>query len=209
MTAPAHAGWPGVSKRPSSPGRAEVRQEKRSDAAEHDGSSDAQPYGHARSLRKTMGLNARRRRIWRNGTFTSDVNVGWADAHRGNWSDERRCRFGYQANGADERREHRRAGLIRRLHRAVAVWVTGRFVTVHRTHRVCPMSAGALGRLRIRGTDPPRDWHACNRDDLTRQPTGSQRHDRATQTRHQTITLALETTACQTQPRSNCARDAG
>jgi hypothetical protein len=42
MTAPAHAGWP-VSKRPASPGRAEVRQEKRSVAAEHDGSSDAQP----------------------------------------------------------------------------------------------------------------------------------------------------------------------
>ena len=80
---------------------------------------------------------------------------------------------------------------------------------MHRTHGIRAMSAGALGRVRVRGTDPQGDGHERNRPDLAGQPNGRQRRECATQRRHQNDTLAPRSSACQTRGEISCSMSAG
>ena len=131
---------------------------------------------------RSWGLDARRWRIWRNGTLTGDVNVGGSRVIGGNRRLNRTRRLGEESGDADQVRQDSGSGTVRGPHRA-RLWLACRFV-VHRAHRAQPMPARALIRRVCRG-HPQRDGYECDCPDLAEQPDCRERPEHPTQTRHQ------------------------
>jgi hypothetical protein len=179
-------------------------------AAEHversrglrDGSSNAQPSGRTRSLHR-FGLDARRWRIWRNGTLAVDASVGGSSVAGRLRGLNRVRRFGDRSGRAGQVRQDGSSGIVRGLHGA-GCRPAGRFV-VHRAHGVGAVAASALRRMRVCRGDPQRDGHERHRSDLAAQPNRRDRRERPTQVRHRCKPYRPELSVSNDCVRRGCA----
>jgi hypothetical protein len=140
-------------------------------------------------------LDARRRRVGRNGTFTVDMNVGQRRARRWiRWTKRGRA-FRRQAGHADQRGQDGAVRTRRRLDAARSRPI--RWSVMHRTHRTGRMAARARRPVGIlcANRHHHRDRRHCT--ELADYPDGRQRSEQATQTRHPDH-LTAEHWACQT-----------
>ena len=147
-----------------------------------DGSSNVQQSPHALTPRD--GLDARRRRIWGNGTLAEDMNVDGSDGFSGCRRLNRVRRLGDQSGSACQRRQDSSVGTVRRLHGARRR-TAARLVAMHRAHGTWAMSARAFHSMRVRGGDPQCDGYERDGPDLAQQPDGRERHESPTQMGHQ------------------------
>jgi hypothetical protein len=182
------AGWPGVSAwtLPSgTPNRAEHAKHSRP----HARPTHSRPAARGHFARE-MGLEARGRRVGRNGTLTGDLNVGGSGMSGWKRRLDRACRLGDKAGHTDQGRKDRRSGTVRRLHGA---WrrSTGRLM-VHRAQGAGFVAAGALDRVRVRRSDPQRHGYKDDGPDLAEQPDRRDRREHPPQMHHPKDTLSSQ-----------------
>ena len=133
---------------------------------------------------RELGLDARRRRIWWEGTLTDDEHVRGSRVVGENRRLNRACRLSDESGRLGQGGQDGSTGSVCGLHRTRRR-STDRIV-VHRAGRAGAMSAGAFGRMWVAGAEPQGDRYKRHRPDLTEQPDRGKWSEHATQMRHGT-----------------------